>query len=399
MAKWKRTALMAVVGMLLPQVLMAQAVADQMNSLHSVLEQLYDEMMPLCEDLIVVGQAIAGFAALWYIASRVWRHLANAEPVDFYPLFRPFVLGFCILNFSSVLFMINGVMKPTVTATAKMVEGSNAAIAVLLKDKEEALKKTPQWEMYVGDNNEGNQDKWYRFNNKDADPDDQNIFESIGSDIKFMMAKSFYRFQNSIKQVISLVLRVVFEAASLCIDTLRTFQLLVLSILGPLVFGLAVFDGLQHTLTAWLSRYLNIFLWLPVANILGALIGKIQEQMLKLDMSQIAETGSTSFSATDIAYMVFLIIGIVGYATVPSVANSIIAAQGGDGMLQKITRMTNSGASAGASATGAVAAAGGKRLGQGLNNIANFPSHVAQGYYAKDKQGDSHQKDKLSGKA
>ena len=69
-----------------------------MKGLHGVLEQLYDEMMPLCSQLIGVGQGLAGFAAMWYIA-RVWGHLPRAEPIDFYPLFRPFVIGFCVLFF------------------------------------------------------------------------------------------------------------------------------------------------------------------------------------------------------------------------------------------------------------------------------------------------------------
>ncbi|MFX8922180.1 conjugative transposon protein TraJ, partial [Acinetobacter baumannii] len=89
-----------------------------------VLEQLYDDMMPLCSRLIGVGRGLAGFAATWYIAARVWGHIARAEPVDFYPLFRPFVLGFAVLIFPSVIAMINGVMKPTVTATAAMVKDS-----------------------------------------------------------------------------------------------------------------------------------------------------------------------------------------------------------------------------------------------------------------------------------
>ena len=51
--------------------------------------------------------------------------------------------------------------------------------------------------------------------------------------------------------------------------TIRTFQLIVLAILGPLVFGLSVFDGFQHSLRHWIARYINTFLWLPVANIFG----------------------------------------------------------------------------------------------------------------------------------
>ena len=320
----------------------AQSLADDMNGLHGILDQLYDEMMPLCSNLLGVGQGIAGFATIWYIGSRVWRHIANAEPVDFYPLFRPFVIGFCIMIFPSVLDMINGVMKPTVTATASMMEGSNKAIEVLLQKKEEAIKSTDTWQMYVGESGSGDQDRWYKYTHDNADPSNEGMLEGIGNDIKFTMAKASFNFRNSVKEWMSEVLRVLFEAASLCIDTLRTFQLVVLSVLGPLVFGIAVFDGFQHTLTVWLARYINIYLWLPVANIFGSIIGKIQEKMLQLDISQINDQGDTFFSRTDMAYLVFMIIGIVGYFTVPSVANYIVHAGGGGALSQKVTNIFSS---------------------------------------------------------
>ncbi len=143
---------MAAVGLILPFISHAQGIADEMKGLHGVLEQLYDEMMPLCSQLIGVGQGLAGFAAMWYIASRVWGHLSRAEPIDFYPLFRPFVIGFCVLFFPTVVLgVINGVMKPTVTATAAMVEGSDKAIAVLVQQKEEASKKTDVRQRYEGE--------------------------------------------------------------------------------------------------------------------------------------------------------------------------------------------------------------------------------------------------------
>lgn len=358
----------------LPYIAMAQSFADEMNGLHGVLDQLYNEMMPLSSQLIGVGQGLAGFAALWYIASRVWRHLANAEPIDFYPLLRPFAIGLCILLFPAVMGIINGVMKPTVTGTAKMVEGSNKAITVLLQKKEEAIKKTDAWQMYVGQDGSGNREQWYKYTHDNADPEDEGMFEGIGNDIKFAMSKASYNFRNSVKEWMSEILRILFEAAALCIDTLRTFQLIVLSILGPLVFGLAVFDGFQHTLTVWLARYINIFLWLPVANIFGSIIGKIQEKMLALDISQINEAGDTFFSRTDAAYLVFMIIGIVGYFTVPSVANYIVHAGGGGALGQKITgmlgRSTQTVVSTTSAGVGMAADAMGKIAGQMSQSMA-----------------------------
>lgn len=404
MAKWIRAAFIAAVGMVLPQLSYAQGVADEIHSLQSVLDQLYDEMLPLCSKLIGVGQGIAGFAAIWYIASRVWRQIANAEPIDFYPLFRPFVIGFAVMIFPSVLGMINGVMKPTVTATAGIVKDSDKAIAELLKQKEEAIKTSKTWQMYVGETGSGDRDKWYKYTHpNDPTGADEGIFESIGNDIKFAMSKASYNFRNSIKEWMSEVLRVLFEAAALCINTLRTFQLIVLAILGPLVFGIAVFDGFQHTLTVWLARYINVFLWLPVANIFGAIIGKIQEKMLKVDIGQVQSTGDTFFSSTDSAYLIFLIIGIVGYFTVPSVANYIVNAGGGGAMVQKVTSLfstsSRSVVNTMSGSAGMAADAMGNAAGRMSNSMGSYGTN--SGYFneggSSGKSG--YMQDKISGKS
>ncbi len=335
----------------LPGVLHAQSFAGEIHSLQSVLDQLYNEMLPLCSKLIGVGRGLAGFAALWYISSRVWRHLANAEPIDFYPLLRPFALGLCILLFPYVLATINGVLKPIVIGTAAMVTGSNNAIAYLLKMKEEAIKKTPSWQMYEGPDGSGDRDKWYRYTHPEGT--DEGTLDGVGNDIKFAMAKASYNLRNTIKQWLSEILHVLYEAAALCINTIRTFYLIVLAILGPVVFGLSVFDGLQHTLSVWVARYINVFLWLPVANIFGAIIAKVQENMLKIDIQQVLTYGDTFFSSNDTAYLIFLVMGIIGYFTVPSVANYIVHAGGGNSLLYKTSNVFTGGSRAAISTTAA----------------------------------------------
>lgn len=340
---WRRVGmrLLFLIATFLPGILHAQSFAGEIHSLQSVLDQLYSDMLPLCSKLIGVGRGLAAFAALWYISSRVWRHLANAEPIDFYPLLRPFVLGFCILIFPWVIALMNGILRPTVTGTAAMVSGSNNAIAYLLKLKEEAIQKTPAWQMYVGPDGSGDRDKWYRYTHPDGTG--EGTLDGLGNDIKFAMAKASYNFRNSVKQWMSEILHILYEAAALCINTLRTFYLIVLAILGPLVFGFAVFDGFQHTLTVWIARYISVFLWLPVANIFGSIIGKIQENMLRIDIQQVVRYGDTFFSATDTAYLIFMVIGIVGYFTVPSVANYVVHAGGGYTLLHKSSNVFTGG--------------------------------------------------------
>lgn len=393
-----KATLCMVACLILPVSGFGAGVATEIGSLHSVLEQLYDDMIPLCSQLIGVGQGLAGFAALWYIAARVWRHLANAEPIDFYPLFRPFAIGLCIAIFPSVLAIINGVMKPTVTGTAAMMTGSNKAIATLLLEKERAIKTTDKWKMYVGETGSGDRDKWVKYTYPELSGQNEGLLQGLAIDLEFSMDKQMYRFRNSVKEWMSEVLRVLFEAAALCIDTLRTFQLVVLAILGPIVFGLAVFDGFQHTLTVWLARYINVFLWLPVSNVFGSIIGKIQENMLKIDISQIAQEGDTFFSRTDMGYLIFMIIGIVGYFTVPSVANYIVHA-GGSALTQKITSMFNNSSrsviSTGQQATGMAVDAMGNAANRMQNDMASFGSSSP---YFNDGDGAGYMGDKLKGK-
>lgn len=383
----------------------AQHLADQMQPLHQVLDQLYAEMLPLCTQLIGVGRGLAGFAALWYIAARIWRHLANAEPVDFYPLLRPFALGLAVLLFPAVLALLNGVLQPTVTATGAMVADADKAVALLLAQKERALQQSDAWQLYVGPDGEGDRERWYVYTHpEDPVGDGEGLLGQIGEDMKFAMAKASYNFRHSIKQWLSEVLQVLFLAASLCINTIRTFYLIVLSVLGPLVFGFAVFDGFHHTLTVWIARYVNVFMWLPVANIFGGIIGKIQENMLRLDIGQVEQGGDTFFSSADTAYLIFMLMGIIGYFTVPGVANYIMHAGGGNALLYKVTNLFSSSSQSAFSAAGHAAGdaahtayAGGRSLYHQLPSFRHSASEAAAG--GRGTASSDYQRNRLSGEA
>ena len=94
------------------------------ENLHTILRVLYDDMMALCYPMSQVAMAIAGIGALLYIAYRVWQSLAQAEPIDLFPLMRPFAIGICILFFPTlVLGTLNGILSPLVKATHSLMAG------------------------------------------------------------------------------------------------------------------------------------------------------------------------------------------------------------------------------------------------------------------------------------
>ncbi|MES2331306.1 MAG: conjugative transposon protein TraJ [Bacteroidota bacterium] len=336
---------------MLPVLAFSQTISNG-EGLHFILDQLYGEMMPLCKGLIGPARLIGGFGALWYIAARVWRNIAQAEPVDVYGLLRPFALGLCILLFPSVLDLINGILQPTVVATNAMVKGSNAAMGEFLKMKHDSI---------------------------------------LGSGV--------LNPANWIRELFRELLELLYQAAALIINAIRTFYLIVLAVIGPLVFALSIYDGFQHLLTVWLARYINVFLWLPVANIFGSIIAKLQELMVRPAVDDNFLFGSP-VDLDSIPYLIFLLIGIVGYFTVPSVTNYIINAGGGNSLLHRVSSYASMAVSksfgiakqaiSGGGAAGASSGMSADTFGDAASKMSNGMSEngVSNGYF----------KDKLSGK-
>jgi hypothetical protein len=96
------------------------------------------------------------------------------------------------------------------------------------------------------------------------------------------------------------------------------------------------------------------------------MIGKIQENMLKIDINQVNQYGDTFFSSTDSAYLIFMVIGIIGYFTVPSIASYIVHAGGANALLYKATNMFSTGANS--TMSNVVAGAGSVVNPSGSNN-------------------------------
>ena len=295
------------------------------TSLHELLHSTYEQMMPLSAEMTGIAKGIAGLGALFYIALRVWASIARAEAIDVFPLLRPFVLGFCIMFFPSiVLGTMNAVLSPVVKGTAQMVQKQENKLVELTakrnKLQEAAYLKNPGSAYLVSNE---------KF--------DQRIEEMgiIGPEDAITIAgmyaeRAAYQTKQWVMKTIHDFMELLFHAAGLIIDTLRTFILIVLSILGPLVFGLAVWDGLSGSLTAWFSRYISVYLWLPVSSILTALLTRIQVLMIQKDIETLSSPDYLPDAGTWY-YIVFFLIGIVGYFCVPTVAGWIIESGGGIG--------------------------------------------------------------------
>ncbi|MDF7815102.1 conjugative transposon protein TraJ [Hymenobacter sp. YC55] len=342
------------------------------ESLNQLLDNLYTEMLPLCSDMINIGRALGGLGALVFIASRVWRTMAAAEPIDVFPLFRPFVIGMVIVLFPSMLGILNGVLGGISSATNSVVRVQNQSIIKLQERKKALLAARPENAPYASD----------EAFEKELGAKDVLDF---GGKAALYFDRLSYDVQKNFREWMRNALELAHDSAALVINTIRTFFLIILSIIGPISFGFAIWPGFEGTLTNWISRYINTFLWLPVANIFGAITAKIEVMMLDRDIHIIQTNGD--LESADAGYMIFLVIAICGYFTVPSVASWIVAASG----LSNITRfatnqagaVTNMAASTAGGVAGQVAGRGANMAGAMLSDVRHntVPGTVGnQGY-------------------
>ena len=266
------------------------------------------------------------------------------EAIDVFPLLRPFVLGFCIMFFPTVVLgTMNAVLSPVVQGTEMMVHQQEGNLAELTAKRDKL-----QEEAYLVSNE--------KFDEKIGEmgiigPEDAVTIAGMCAE------RAAYQTKQWIMKMVHDLLELLFHATGLIIDTLRTFILIVLAILGPIVFGIAVWDGLAGSLTAWFSRYISVYLWLPVSSILTALLTKIQVLMVEKDIEALSDPNYLPDSGTWY-YIVFFLIGIVGYFCVPTVAGWIIEAGGGIGSYGRNVNQTAQHGAQGAYTGGKAAMAG-----------------------------------------
>ena len=293
------------------------------ENLHTILRVLYDDMMVLCYPMSQVAMAIAGIGALLYIAYRVWQSLAQAEPIDLFPLMRPFAIGICILFFPTlVLGSLNGILSPLVKATHSLMAGQTLDMEQWQERRErlelEGREQMPPDSYYAED-----EEMERELSELGVDDQTQQTLDRMNEE------RSSWSVKGLIFKGLAWILELLFAAASVILDVLRTFYLVVLSLLGPIAFAISVFDGFQSTLTQWLTKYVSIYLWLPISDLFSAIIARLQILSLQQET-----TGGTAVT------LIFMVIGICGYMCIPSISTWIVQTGGISSFNHTVARTT-----------------------------------------------------------
>ena len=297
----------------------------EFDNLHQILRSLYDGMMPLCGDMADVARGIAGLGALFYVACRVWQSLARAEAIDVFPMLRPFAVGLCIMFFPTVVLgTVNSILSPVVQGTAKLLETQTLDMNEYRRQKDKL-----EYEAKVR-----NPETAYLVSNEEFDKQ----LEELGwspSDMVTMAGmyidRGMYNMKKNIRDFFREILELMFQAAALVIDTIRS-----------------------------------------------TILAKIQVLMLQSDIERMQADPNFSLDSSDGVYIVFMIIGIIGYFTIPTVAGWIIQAGGMGSYGRGVTQLAGRGAALAGGVAGAAAGNAAGRVGRaGINMGKAAWNHTA----------------------
>lgn len=321
-------------------------------SMEEAITTAFTEVLAGMGNLGDVASAIAGIGATLFIGMRVLGHFARAESIDVFPLLRPFAIGFLVLNFGIVTGFIDALIKPVQSVTQNMVDIQTTRIQQMEQLRQQKIQE--------------------RLARIDKDKEELSTW-AVGQYTMLLAEKFGVYINEAFQSFLKNLFYAFFLAARLVILTTRSFFLIVLTIVGPLAFALAIFTGFQDSHLMWIARYVQISLWFPLANILGSIVTYLQGKVIALQVLEMSNNVPDEAASGDLIYIVFMIIATLSYFTIPTISSYIISSSGVGGALQRMTNLTTATAMGGglpvAGAVGAAAVMGGKAAYNGAGAV------------------------------
>jgi conjugative transposon TraJ protein len=345
----------------------------------SIVQSLADKVEPFAEQVGMLMGVIGGIGALLYVGSKVWKNMANGEPLEFYPLLRPFVIGFFVVNFSMVKAPIDFLMERVERLSYGYFEGKFGSIEEQAKKVREKVEEQAR-ERQAKEKAEREE----RLRDKNM----------LGQAVEYLKEGAEYMGKNllsgfsSIAGLISTIVSAVLYCLVYVFKVLITWYYeyvsilyrCILGILGPIAFTVAIFPGFQNGITNWLAKYISICLWPVVFGIVHYLIVSIQTELIcSVDYSQWWSAG-VALSVAEWQAVFLGIIEIALYLTVPTIVSWIIPNGDTSGALGGMKTMLSSVATAVGAAVGfATGAAGVTASKQMMSKVMNVMNKMKKG--------------------
>ncbi|MCQ2209961.1 MAG: hypothetical protein MJZ34_06685 [Paludibacteraceae bacterium] len=295
----------------------------------SFVDDLFEKCVGQLSGITEICFLLCGLFAFAYFANILMKTWAKGEPIDFHALLKPFVIGIITINFSLVYNFIDAIFEPinsyTYTISTNGTEESLNAKKELSK-----IKKSFQ----------------------DAEKEKKNENGFWKGILGINSVSSF--FDNLYINAIDLLLNgleyisaIAFGAVKLTIRAINIAFRIILIIFGPFAFALSVLPMFKKNWQSWVSKYINVCLFIPIANLMDVIIMQLNTTLMQQHIGiyrQALSNLSTDVTSIDsslttitVSYIIFLLAFIVLYLMIPSISSYIVSAGGMESITGGIT--------------------------------------------------------------
>lgn len=284
-----------------------------MESINDTLDELLKIFMTDLSQFFVIARIIAGIGLLISTYFTFFQIMGGSDDSVKRYLTKFLAIFLGIAYYPTLLLLINYPLD-IITNSVRDISDKNVA------------KNTYVWDKSINQNGfnddfVSNADYEKEFNKLypviEADDDSfMGSLKSIGSDIANSVA-------GMIQEIISTALRMVADLALIILNILRSFFLIVLSIFGIFVIALSSFPTLEGSFSQWLTKYINVYLWLSIGYILKSVLSRVE---LLANVKGLNQQYEIETAGSSLISLLINLCTIIGFLAIPTLSSWLVNA-------------------------------------------------------------------------
>ena len=302
-------------------------------SLNELFKQLYME----CSTLIEPATLVCGLATLMYFCVRLWATWGRGKTIDPMDYLKPFAVLLAITFFPALISGLESTLNIVTVSTEVVVQQQQNDLKSLVKERTR-LREKLEAENARYKQNETSENVDYTQSKGVYDPE-----LALKSNQSWLAEK--------IQEVLIWILQYLFIILRTGMQTLSILFRIILALIGPFVFAFSLFPTLEGNIGNWFARYINVYLYIPIANILGLVQTKlfmIQNQSAITALN----SGTYQYGMEDLSFILVLGFSIIGWFQIPTIASWVIQSTGGGSYLGKVNETASKSAGGAAKVAG-----------------------------------------------
>ncbi len=267
------------------------------------------------------ARAIGMIGATLYIFSRIWGPIVAGEPINFFPLMRPFVLLVAITG-SNLLCNSMDLIYQDVSNLSMLDQNMKLARTKL---DQALIQREKNYILYQEAREKMQSDRYVDVFFKPDGSVDWNtasvgplaalgVFsDNLDEDMTDALQEGLVRMMIPFFDGLGLIGYFLITLFSLFLTTILKF-------VAPLAFAFAIFDGFANNAVEWFAKYINALLMLLFCKAYTIFTYYLQIPFVTNSLEW--ETGRTAL------YLVVVVISVIGYFFVPTMANMALSVGG-----------------------------------------------------------------------